>query len=95
MNIVIKQIENVLNAYIRPTLSKHQGNVEIISYQNHILELKLLGQCKHCPNAQTDTKHFMEEQFQKQLPAIRKIILNDDVDEALLDLTYRILNHTI
>ncbi|PWJ51898.1 NifU family protein [Faecalicatena contorta] len=30
---------------VRPELARHHGNVKVVSYENHILRVKLLGKC--------------------------------------------------
>lgn len=95
MNPLEQQAENILDLYVRPALSKHYGGVEIISLNTDTLYLKMLGQCRHCPSAQTDTSAFIQQQFRQHMPEIHNVSIIDDIDEDLLDLTYQILNHAI
>ena len=41
---MLSKIEDVLDERVRPLLALHQGNVQVLSYENQILKIKMLGQ---------------------------------------------------
>ena len=52
----LTQLESLFNKKIRPSLQSHGGNVEIISYENNHLHIRLTGQCSGCPSALITTE---------------------------------------
>ena len=43
MATMLKQIETVLDTYVRPSLASHQGDVVIIDYTNDVLRIRFMG----------------------------------------------------
>ena len=39
----VEKIEKILEEEIRPVLMEHEGDVTVVSYENHILRIRLLG----------------------------------------------------
>ena len=55
----ISEIETITDELIRPALHEHAGNIKILSFQDHILLMELMGSCKGCPfSTQTLTFHI-------------------------------------
>ena len=54
-----EQIEKVLEKDVRPSLAEHQGDVVIVDYADHILRIRLTGQCSGCPSAQLTTEELI------------------------------------
>lgn len=78
----IKQEENikalaeaVANSYIRPTLNRDNGDVEIISFDADVLTLKFCGHCAGCPFAQNTLNNLIIKTLNKFVPQIREIRL--------------------
>lgn len=42
---MLNKIEKVLDENVRPKLAWHHGNIEVVSYENYILRVKLLVKC--------------------------------------------------
>ena len=42
-------LEQLLETLVRPALRAHNGDVELVGYQDGILRLRMLGQCAGCP----------------------------------------------
>lgn len=87
-----KKIEEVLQKEIRPYLSSHYGDIEIMSYKNDILKIRLLGQCKNCPSAKFTVEDVIESKLKETIPNLKKVILNNDVSEELYSFAKKILN---
>lgn len=64
----LQQVEKILDKTVRPGLQGDGGDIQTISYQDHILLVQYQGACGTCPSATTGT-----------LEAIRSI-LRDEFD---------------
>ncbi|WP_296828196.1 NifU family protein [uncultured Megasphaera sp.] len=85
MNASIKsKIETVLEKEIRPILAEHQGDVEIVDYQNRILRIRLTGKCSGCPSAQLTTEELIGAKIRESIDDIQDIILVTGVSDDLI-----------
>tara|TARA_B100001057_G_scaffold498028_1_gene603825 strand:- start:640 stop:867 length:228 start_codon:yes stop_codon:yes gene_type:complete len=66
-------IENALNE-IRPFLQSDGGNIELISFKNHIVKVKLLGNCVNCSVNQMTLKNGVEMTIKKYVPEVKEVI---------------------
>jgi Fe-S cluster biogenesis protein NfuA len=66
-------IEEALES-MRPFLRKDGGDVELVSYEDHIVKLKLLGACSTCNISQLTMKAGLEESIKKLLPEVEKVV---------------------
>ncbi|HAQ41083.1 MAG TPA: NifU family protein [Clostridiales bacterium] len=87
------KIELTLDKYVRPKLSEHYGNVEVISYENNILKIKLLGQCGNCPSAKMTVENVIEEELKKHVPEINEVVLVEGVSDELIEFAKKLLKH--
>ena len=92
-NCTLKKIEDVLNEKVRPLLSEHYGNVEIISFEQGILKIRLLGKCSNCPSANLTTEQLIERELTGAIPQIKRVVLIAGVSDDLLDLARSMLAH--
>lgn len=94
---MIETIEKVLEHEVRPTLLSHEGNVQIVSYDEdtRILRVRLTGQCSGCPSAQLTTEEVIEKKVKEKLPMVEQVLLVQEVSGELLDLARKILNHEL
>ncbi|MEL7649368.1 MAG: NifU family protein [Sedimentibacter sp.] len=90
--MVTERIENALDQFVRPKLSEHYGDLEVIKFEDGVLEIKLLGKCSGCPSAKFTTEDLVEAELKKYVPGLEKVILNESVSEDLLDFAKKILN---
>lgn len=90
---MIDKIELVLNKDVRPKLKEHFGDVQVLSYENNILKIKLIGQCSNCPSAKSTVENVIEEELIKQIPEIQQVVLIEGVSDELLEFAKKILNH--
>jgi Fe-S cluster biogenesis protein NfuA len=64
----MQSIETIANAFIRPTLYRDGGDIEIIELKNNILYLKFTGKCAGCPYAQNTLNNVIVQVLKKYLP---------------------------
>lgn len=79
-----EQIENVLEKEVRPSLAEHQGDVVIVDYADHILRIRLTGQCSGCPSAQLTTEELISAKVREAVEDVHDVILVSGVSDALI-----------
>lgn len=89
--LTLEQIEQVLDARVRPLLAQHEGNLQVVSYQDGILRFRLLGQCANCPSAVVTAEELVALPLQEELPAIRQVVLDTSVSDEIWDMAKSIL----
>ena len=88
---MIEQIEKLLDEKVRPQLALHNGDVKIISYENQILKIQLLGQCSGCPSATLTTEELIKKEVMDALPEVKDVILVTGVSDELIAAAREIL----
>jgi Fe-S cluster biogenesis protein NfuA len=69
-------IEQALES-MRPFLNKDGGDVELVSYENHVVKLKLLGACSTCSISHLTMKAGLEETIKNLLPEVKEVLAVD------------------
>lgn len=77
-------LEQLLDELVRPALRAHNGDVELVSYQDGILRLRMLGQCAAGPAATMTNETLIEGQLKPLLPQLKEVILVHTVNDSLL-----------
>ncbi len=65
-------IEQALES-MRPFLRKDGGDVELVSYVDKVVKLKLLGACSTCNISHLTMKAGLEESIRKMLPEVELV----------------------
>ena len=86
-----EHLQVLLDAHVRPQLQGHGGDAEILSYENGILRLRLLGQCASCPAAALTNETLIEGVLKEHLPELKEVILAQGVSQSLLDEAKRLM----
>ncbi|WP_213818599.1 NifU family protein [Garciella nitratireducens] len=87
-----KKLKKILQKEIRPYLLKHDGDMEVLFYEDGILGIRLLGQCKNCPSAKFTVEDIIESTLKEYIPDLKKVILRDDVSEELYQFAKELLS---
>ena len=58
--VLISEIEEIIDRYVRPFLHQHQGDIEIKSVEDGILYVELKGACGDCPYSMETLKNGVE-----------------------------------
>ena len=69
-------IEEALDT-MRPFLKKDGGDVELVSYEDKVVKLKLLGACRTCSISHLTMKAGLEESIKKMLPEVQDVVAVD------------------
>lgn len=67
-----ERVEEVLGG-IRPYLQSDGGDVEIVSIEDGVLKVRLLGSCEKCNMSTMTMKAGLEQSILKAIPEIRKV----------------------
>lgn len=89
---MLDKIKNIIEKDIRPYLSNHYGDIEVVSYNDGYLRVRLLGQCKNCPSAQITLEEVISEKLKVCIPEIKEVILQNDISQEIYDFAKKILN---
>ena len=93
MNNNLNQIESFIEKNIRPYLISHGGDVEIVSFNNNTLRVKLMGQCMTCPASADTFEESIKNVLLSEFKELKDVILVNDVPDDMLDMALKILNH--
>ena len=92
MNIEEK-IRKIIEKKVQPSLLEHEGNIQLVSYEDGICKVRLLGKCSNCPSAMQTLEELIEPPLKEELPEIRKVILTQETNPELLSFAKKILRH--
>lgn len=73
----VQSIEAIADSFIRPTLYRDGGGVEIINLENNILHLHFVGKCSGCPYAQNTLNNVIIKVLKKYLPQIEQVVTEE------------------
>lgn len=91
--ILLSEVEDVVEEFIRPQLKLHGGNIKVNSIVDKTVKVTLTGNCHGCPSAQITTEEIVEEILKEKLgDSIDKVVLVNQVNEELLAFAKRILD---
>lgn len=91
-NKMLKNIESVLNKEVRPYLQSHGGDVRVCSYNDGIVRVQMLGGCASCIAAAETNDQLISTALKDAIPAVKDVLLVDDISPELLNLAKAILN---
>ena len=72
-DVLRNKVEEALSE-IRPFLESDGGDIELLSINNNIDEVKLMGNCVSCSVNQMTLKSGVEMTIKKYAPQIQKVI---------------------
>ncbi len=65
-----KQITEILDTYIRPSVAADGGDIIFIAFENGIVKLKLQGACSGCPSSTITLKNGIEGMLKQYIPEV-------------------------
>lgn len=79
--------ERILNAIekVRPSLSLHEGDVELLGVEDGAVRLRLKGSCDGCPSSALTLKHTIEEAIYAAAPDVVSIQVEGVVETVAPD----------
>ena len=91
---MLEQLEALLNERVRPYLHNHGGDVEILSYEDGIFKIRMLGQCAGCPAADLTNETIIESELKSAFPELKQVALVYQVSEDLLNEAKRLMTRS-
>lgn len=88
---MLERVENIISEKIRPSINDHGGDIRVISLQDRILKIKLLGSCIGCSNANSTTKDFVKKIILSEDIDIEDVVLETGVSEDLIEMAKKLL----
>jgi Fe-S cluster biogenesis protein NfuA len=79
------QVEQVLQARVRPQLALHGGDIELLAVDDGVVHVQLLGQCSSCPSSYLTTQQLILRELRQTIPQISQVLEEQFVSESLLD----------
>lgn len=95
MTIVNEKLTSVIKNDIGPLLQEHGGGLEVVSYEDKRLGVKLTGSCVSCPHLSSTFEDIVKKIILKKVPEIEEVVLIKGISEDLLDMARNILNKNI
>ena len=68
-----EKIEKAL-ATIRPALQADGGDIQLVSVEDGIVKVRLIGACSGCPMSQMTMAQGVEQAIKKAVPEVKKVI---------------------
>ena len=69
---IVAQIEDTLDA-IRPALREDGGDVEVVAFDEGVLQLRLVGACSACPISTMTVKQGIERRIRSAIPEVLSV----------------------
>lgn len=70
---------------VRPTLSLHEGDVELLNIENGVVALRLKGSCNGCPSSAETLRQTIEEAILTAAPDVSRIEVEGVAESAAPD----------
>lgn len=89
MKATIQEITDAIETKIRPGLIRHGGDLNIVDFQEGVLEIELFGTYRNSPSA-----YFIIEEIVKSalVGLVEEVHVTNSMDEPLLNITKTILH---
>ena len=68
----VEQIEDTLDV-IRPALREDGGDVELVGFDDGVVQLRLVGACSACPISTMTVKQGIERRLKTAVPQVREV----------------------
>lgn len=89
---MFERVEKFIEERIRPYMQGHSGDIELLSVEDGVVSIRLLGQCSGCPSAKYTVEDVIEGSLRKEIPEIKKVIVEQGVSKELLQMARKFLN---
>ena len=82
-----KEIEEVLDQYVRPLLATHGGGMEVLDFDEEegILHFKMTGHCAGCSAADLTSEELINGELLEHCTKVKKAVLVNEVSQDLID----------
>jgi len=88
----MKQISDIIDSKIRPTLNAHGGDISLVEVTPEgFLKVKLTGACSTCPSSQNTLTEFVETVIKIECPQIKGVLSDSGTSDELISQALAIL----
>ena len=91
---MLEQIEQVLDARVRPQLALHGGGIQSLDCEGGVYRFRLLGQCAGCAAADLTPELLIQEELLQAVPGLIGVELVCPVSDELLRQARSILSQS-
>lgn len=70
---IVKQIKELIDEKIRPTIQEDGGDLEFVAYEDHIVKLRLQGACTSCPSSTVTLQNGIKTMLRYYIPEIADV----------------------
>lgn len=89
-----KDVEAVLNLFVRPQLSNHGGDVEVLDLdEDGVLWIEMLGQCAGCESADETAKSLVQKELVTRIPQIRGVEIDSGISDDIIEEAMKLFTH--
>lgn len=89
-----KDIEAVLNLFVRPQLSTHGGDVEVLDLdEDGTLWVEMQGKCSGCPSADETAKGLIQKELVLRIPQIKEVEIDSGIDAETIAEAMKLFTH--
>jgi len=88
---MLQKIEKIIADKIRPSINEHGGDIKVVSIQDGILKIKLLGSCIGCSQANSTTSEFVKKIIFSEDIGVKDVVLETGVSEDLIEMAKKLL----
>jgi Fe-S cluster biogenesis protein NfuA len=73
-NLVVAQILDVLDTYIKPAVETDGGMISFKSFNEGIVTVELKGSCSGCPSSTVTLKRGIEGMLTRMIPEVKEVV---------------------
>jgi Fe/S biogenesis protein NfuA len=88
---VLESIERVLDESVRPVLREHEGDIQVVSFEDGVLKVRMQGSCSNCPSAVFDVEQLVAAEVQAAIPEVERVVLAVGVSDELLEMARNLM----
>ena len=81
---MIEKIEQLISEKIRPVLAEHNGDISLVSFEEGIVKVRMLGQCAGCPSAMITTEEVIKKELMDTSPEIKDVFVVQESSPELI-----------
>lgn len=71
-----EQVEQALEAYVRPALREHCGEVKVTRIEGGTVYVRMLGQCAGCASLYYTLDGLVEDALKAHVPGVERVELD-------------------
>lgn len=70
---MLEKVREVIEKEIKPLLAFEGGSIELVSVENGVVKVRLMGACAGCPMSQFTLVNFVEATLKNKIPEVKEV----------------------